>query len=302
MATNVSKHKCVRKKENFLQQFRDEQSRELKQLTATQFMEIWSHYDVDGNGYIEGNELDNLLQELASSVNISDLSSELVPENVFRELKECFLDAYDDNADGRIEIGELAEILPTEENFLLLFRKDNPLESSVDFMRVWKQFDKDCSGYIEADELKLFIKTLISARKGNNASEEKLIEYTDSILQIFDTNRDGKLQFTEMTKLLPVKENFLLRPVFKGCSSITSQDLDRVFQLYDEDGNSVIEEEELDGFVKDLMDLVRKDYDNDDLQQFKRSLLNGCDLNRDKKINKAELKMILLALSQAPDP
>ncbi|CAF1574319.1 unnamed protein product, partial [Rotaria magnacalcarata] len=87
-----------------------------------------------------------------------------------------------------------------------------------------------------------------------------------------------------------------------GCSSITSQDLDRVFQLYDEDGNSVIEEEELDGFVKDLMDLVRKDYDNDDLQQFKRSLLNGCDLNRDKKINKAELKMILLALSQAPDP
>ncbi|CAF1665088.1 unnamed protein product [Rotaria magnacalcarata] len=215
MATNVSKHKCVRKKENFLQQFRDEQSRELKQLTATQFMEIWSHYDVDGNGYIEGNELDNLLQELASSVNISDLSSELVPENVFRELKECFLDAYDDNADGRIEIGELAEILPTEENFLLLFRKDNPLESSVDFMRVWKQFDKDCSGYIEADELKLFIKTLISARKGNNASEEKLIEYTDSILQIFDTNRDGKLQFTEMTKLLPVKENFLLRPVFK---------------------------------------------------------------------------------------
>ncbi|CAF4836342.1 unnamed protein product, partial [Rotaria magnacalcarata] len=58
-------------------------------------------------------------------------------------------------------------------------------------MRVWKQFDKDCSGYIEADELKLFIKTLISARKGNNASEEKLIEYTDSILQIFDTNRDG---------------------------------------------------------------------------------------------------------------
>ncbi|CAF5188873.1 unnamed protein product, partial [Rotaria magnacalcarata] len=167
MATNVSKHKCVRKKENFLQQFRDEQSRELKQLTATQFMEIWSHYDVDGNGYIEGNELDNLLQELASSVNISDLSSELVPENVFRELKECFLDAYDDNADGRIEIGELAEILPTEENFLLLFRKDNPLESSVDFMRVWKQFDKDCSGYIEADELKLFIKTLISARKGN---------------------------------------------------------------------------------------------------------------------------------------
>ncbi|CAM4989761.1 unnamed protein product, partial [Rotaria socialis] len=29
-----------------------------------------------GNGYIEGHELDNLLQELASSVSISDLSFE----------------------------------------------------------------------------------------------------------------------------------------------------------------------------------------------------------------------------------
>ena len=41
-----------------------------------------------------------------------------------------------------------------------------------------------------------------------------------------------------------------------------------------------------------------KDYDNDDLQQFKQSLLNGCDYNRDKKISKAELKMVLLALAQ----
>jgi Ca2+-binding EF-hand superfamily protein len=77
----------------------------------------------------------------------------------------------------------LAEILPTEENFLLLFRKDNPLESSVDFMRVWKQFDVDCSGYIEADELKQFVKTLLSKRQGSKISEEKLIEYTDSIVR-----------------------------------------------------------------------------------------------------------------------
>lgn len=44
-----------------------------------------------------------------------------------------------------------------------------------------------------------------------------------------------------------------------------------------------------------------QEYDNDDLQQFKRSLLSGCDINRDKKISKPELKMVLLALSQAPD-
>ena len=34
---------------------------------------------------------------------------------------------------------QLAQLLPMEENFLLLFRFDNPLESSVEFMKVGKR-------------------------------------------------------------------------------------------------------------------------------------------------------------------
>jgi Ca2+-binding EF-hand superfamily protein len=49
-------------------------------------------------------------------------------------------------------------------------------------MKVWKQFDTDCSGYIEADELKQFIKTLLNQRQGSKITEEKLIEYTDTIV------------------------------------------------------------------------------------------------------------------------
>ena len=48
MATNINEKQRQQKKENFLRQFRDEQSKEMKQLTAAQFMEIWSHYDTDG--------------------------------------------------------------------------------------------------------------------------------------------------------------------------------------------------------------------------------------------------------------
>ncbi|KAJ4428882.1 hypothetical protein ANN_25875 [Periplaneta americana] len=51
----------------------------------------------------------------------------------------------------------LAQLLPMEENFLLLFRFDNPLESSVEFMKIWREYDTDGSGYIEADELKCCI-------------------------------------------------------------------------------------------------------------------------------------------------
>jgi hypothetical protein len=94
MARIIIEQESYRKKENFLRQFRDEQSKELKQLTATQFMEIWSHYDIDGrkqisrinyyflfihlgNGYIEGHELDDLLRELVSSVNTIDTNPDV---------------------------------------------------------------------------------------------------------------------------------------------------------------------------------------------------------------------------------
>lgn len=76
-------------------------------------------------------------------------------DEMLMELKSCFLEAYDDNQDGKIDIRELAQLLPMEENFLLLFRFDNPLESSVEFMKIWREYDSDNSGYIEADELKV---------------------------------------------------------------------------------------------------------------------------------------------------
>lgn len=77
-------------------------------------------------------------------------------DEMLTELKACFMEAYDDNQDGKIDIREvriliynrlilksftqhslqLAQLLPMEENFLLLFRFDNPLESSVEFMKV----------------------------------------------------------------------------------------------------------------------------------------------------------------------
>lgn len=112
----------------------------------------------------------------------------------------------------KINLFQLAQLLPMEENFLLLFRFDNPLESSVEFMKVnklriptklwiicqkinfpinfslkkkqiWREYDSDNSGYIEADELKNFLRDLLrEAKKINDVSEDKLIEYTDTMV------------------------------------------------------------------------------------------------------------------------
>ncbi|GFN86000.1 Calbindin-32-like protein [Plakobranchus ocellatus] len=185
-----------------------------------------------------------------------------------------------------------------EENFLLLFRREHPLESSVEFMKTWRKYDEDHSGYIEADELKHFLKDLLKSFE-KTVSEEQLITYADTMLQLFDRNKDGKLQLSEMAKLLPVKENFLLRPIFKGAKQLTAEDIGRVFNLYDRDGNKSIEDEELHGFLKDLMELVQEDYDADDIEEFKDILLRECDINHDGRIDKDELSMVLVSFARA---
>lgn len=304
-----AQQKChYEKAQNFMRQYRDPESRELKKLSANQFMDVWSHYDRDGNGYIEGTELDGFLKEFVSSANTSDLGPESLTDEMLVELKACFMEAYDDNQDGKIDIRELAQLLPMEENFLLLFRFDNPLESSVEFMKIWREYDSDNSGYIEADELKNFLRDLLKeAKKINDVSEDKLIEYTDTMLRVFDANKDGRLQLSEMAKLLPVKENFLCRQVFKegrideeGAARLTKDDIEKVFSLYDRDNNGSIENEELRGFLKDLLELVKKDYDAQDLIEFEETILQGVGYDKEGKVSRKELTMILLALAKQP--
>ncbi|KAH8862836.1 Calbindin-32 [Schistosoma japonicum] len=82
-----------------------------------------------------------------------------------------------------------------------------------------------------------------------------------------------------MARLLPVKENYLCRPIFK-------------------DANGTIEDEELSGFLKDLLELAQEDYDEADLEFFKKVILNQWDVNNDGKINRDELKMMLMQQSR----
>ena len=64
-----------------------------------------------GNGYIEGTELDGFLREFVESVNNVDSGPEVVSDAMMTELKQCFLEAYDDNKDGKIEIREVKKLI-----------------------------------------------------------------------------------------------------------------------------------------------------------------------------------------------
>ncbi|KAM9408406.1 calretinin-like isoform 2-T2 [Pholidichthys leucotaenia] len=235
----------------------------LAEVTATQFMDIWKHYDVDGNGYIEGTELENFFTELETARRGAGVD----PSHAsFKEKMKEFMANFDKNDDGRIELSELAQILPTEENFLLCFREF--VKSSSQFMTIWRRYDTDRSGYIESNELKGFLLDLLK-KANRNYEEKKLNEYTQTILTLFDLNGDGKLGLSEMARLLPVQENFLLK-----------------FQ----DGNGYIDEQELDALLKDLCDKNKMDVDSTGLGDYKKSIMALADGG---KLYRTEMEIVL---------
>uniref|UniRef100_A0A3Q2QL78 Calbindin 2a n=1 Tax=Fundulus heteroclitus TaxID=8078 RepID=A0A3Q2QL78_FUNHE len=154
----------------------------LAEVTASQFLDIWKHFDVDGNGYIEGKELESFFRELETARRGAG-----DPTNpIFRERMKEFMQKFDKNKDGRIEMSELAQILPTEENFLLCFRQF--VSSSAEFMAAWRRYDTDRSGYIEANELKVNIyMTQISVTR-------------QKLLQMFSTNSPVPQHVTEQQR------------------------------------------------------------------------------------------------------
>ncbi|XP_061463107.1 calbindin isoform X1 [Rhineura floridana] len=248
-------------------------------ISASQFFEIWRHYDSDGNGYMDGKELQDFIQELQQARKKAGL--DLTPE------MKTFVDQFSQSSDGKIGIVELAQILPTEENFLLFFRCQQ-LKSSEDFMQTWRKYDSDHSGFIDAEELKNFLKDLLQ-KANKQIDDSKLSEYTDIMLKMFDENHDGKLELTEMARLLPVKENFLLK--FQGVK-MCGKEFNKVFDTFDSDGNGYIDENELDALLKDLCEKNKTELDINNLATYKKNIMA---LSEGGKLYRTELARILSA-------
>jgi hypothetical protein len=75
------------------------------------------------------------------------------------------MECYDTNRDGKIELSEMAKILPVEENFLLKFKIQNKPLTYPNFLRIWEYYDSDGSGRLERSELENFINDLIRTNK-----------------------------------------------------------------------------------------------------------------------------------------
>uniref|UniRef100_A0A672Q3B5 Calbindin n=1 Tax=Sinocyclocheilus grahami TaxID=75366 RepID=A0A672Q3B5_SINGR len=185
------------------------------EISASQFLDIFHHYDSDGNGYIEGKELQNFIRELQQARKQAGLVSWNLWDTSQEDKMKAFVEKYEQNADGKIGIIELVQILPTEENFLLFFRQQ--LKSCAEFMEAWRNYDADHSGYIEADELKysflrrkkIITDTNCSGHLGPRVCSHlinvvnKIPTYKSAIMALSD---GGKLYRTELALVLCAEE------------------------------------------------------------------------------------------------
>ncbi|XP_011821875.1 PREDICTED: secretagogin [Mandrillus leucophaeus] len=259
-------------------------------LDAACFWQVWQRFDADEKGYIEEKELDAFFLHMLMKLGTDDT----VMKANLHKVKQQFMTTRDASKDGHIQMKELAGMfLSEDENFLLVFRRENPLDSSVEFMQIWRKYDADSSGFISAAELCNFLRDLfLHHRKA--ISEAKLEEYTGTMMKIFDRNKDGRLDLNDLARILALQENFLLQFKMDACSTEErKRDFEKIFAHYDVSKTGALEGPEVDGFVKDMMELVQPSISGVDLDKFREILLRHCDVNKDGKIQKSELALCL---------
>ncbi|XP_074599723.1 calbindin-32-like [Brevipalpus obovatus] len=277
---------------NIFRQYRDQNTGKFQTLTARDFIRIWKYYDADANGFIEGKELDTFLVDILSSIAPSQCI-QVISKLSFNQFKAAFMRAFDDNDNGKIEVKEFAQLVPLEENFSIIFDGCNHLKSNVYFMKLWKKYDIDRSGCIDSSEFSKLLGDFYSKVKKKTVKPEELGDICDIVLEIFDSNKDGKLQINELAKLFPVESNYLKKIKLMKSKKIKSRVINRIFKKYDIDGNGQLENEELEGFMKDLVELTSEDYEFSQINDVKKQILRTCDKDKDGRISKKELLVIL---------
>nr|XP_042134731.1 secretagogin [Peromyscus maniculatus bairdii] len=144
------------------------------------------------------------------------------------------------------------------------------------FWQIWQRFDKEERGYIRETELDSFFDHLL-AKSGTGS-----LQRVTWILFFFPF------------RILALQENFLLQFKMDASSSEErKRDFEKIFAHYDVSKTGALEGPEVDGFVKDMMELVQPSISGVDLDKFWEILLRHCDVNKDGKIQKSELALCL---------
>lgn len=255
-----------------------------KKLSASDFTNVWCHYDSDMNGYIEERELDEFLMDLFTA------QGHFICRQEIEALRNTLLECYDTNRDGKIEVAEMTKILPVEDNFLLHFRlKKDPMTMS-DFLRIWQYYDADKSGFLERKEVKQFIMDMISTTE-QQLSEVELEIIVEDVFKHFDQNKDGLIELAEMKQIFQLEDNYLTGIDLQ--KNLSKREFNKIFKHYDTDGNGYLEGDELMAIVGDLMARIDIKVNLEQLNVCVKGVMEIIDHDHDGRVSKSELASLL---------
>jgi Ca2+-binding EF-hand superfamily protein len=222
-------------------------------------MHVWNYYAANQDR-IEGANVDALLNDLLRARCTTPLSASELEED-----KKLLLEEFA-SADGSFELSALSVLMSVEECFLFKFKKRSKI-SSVELMDIWMHYDENGDGSIEKFELEGLLRDLLTAANmphqekesgdgggdgdggGGNAGDgdgadvfdgssmpptvvtpTDVREYAEVLLDMFDTNHDGKISIGELSKILNTEKSYLEH--LKGRSSLNKEQFNRVWKHY----------------------------------------------------------------------
>lgn len=176
---------------------------------------------------------------------------------------------------------------------MLQFKSDAKL-TSEEFVKVFKEFDKDGNGHIEAEELNTFLITLLQETGNEKPSDEEIEKFKEYILETYDDNFDGKISMSELENILPTEENYLnqFRQEFE-MQKMDSVKFIKIWNHYDSDMSGYLEGDEIDAFLKDMLQQEGCNPNPQRIADYKTFIMERYDENKDGKIGLKELSKIL---------
>ncbi|RWS24220.1 calbindin-32-like protein [Leptotrombidium deliense] len=86
---------------------------------------------------------------------IEPLKNKKMEAKRIEDNKNAFIKTFDANKNGKIEITEMTRMFPLPRSFSQFFHLTKPLYNSVEFVKLWRKYDKDKDGFINFEELKV---------------------------------------------------------------------------------------------------------------------------------------------------
>jgi len=182
-------------------------------------------------------------------------------------------------------------------NFLDQFREDHQIHA-VDFMRIFRQYDKDKSGYLDMKEMRGFLEDLLKS-KGQDSGCDTVKFYLDEIMKDADIDGDKKMELAELANLLPVEQNFLNK--FPRRETRTKAELEAIFNHYDKDNSGTIQGTELEALLRDMFTQEQQEglidesisLDDAQLREYAALVRELYDIEEDGSLSREDISVLL---------